>query len=143
MLNNTKEAPRIGTLVGASTVSAVGDGTEVASRGSALVGANNKMAPNVTPGMADVSKMVAFGVFSNTEEAPRIRTLVGASNGSATNVLSNNKEAPRIGTLVGARNVSNTNMVSSTEVAPRIRTLVGESNKVYPVAHGRRPEQMV
>ena len=132
VLNNTKEAPRIGTLVGASNVGGAGNGTGVTPRGSALVGANNKMAPNVTPGMAGVSEMVAFGVFNNTEEAPRIRTLVGASKGSATNVLSNNKEAPRIGTLVGARNVSYTNMVNSTEVAPRIRTLVGESNKVAP-----------
>ena len=47
-------------------------------------------------------------------------------------MLSSNKEAPRIGTLVGASNVSSTNMLSSTEVAPRIRTLVGASNKVAP-----------
>ena len=75
---------------------------------SALVSANNKVAPNVTPGMAGVNKTVAPGVLNNTEETPRIATLVGASN------------------------VSNTNMLTSTEVAPRIRNLVGASNKVAP-----------
>ena len=110
MLSSTKEAPRIRTLVGASNVSntKAPNSTEVAPRVSALVSANNKVAPNVTPGMTGMNKTVAPGILNNTEETPRIETLVGASN------------------------VSNTNMLNSTKVTPRIRSLVGASNKVAP-----------